>query len=411
MADTDQLPKGGAGTAGSASCTTKTTTTALHPHLLQMLTDSKSNECTHQKLELLFEADNGSLCSSAATPPNYHPRISNMGTENQENRLGFQAYYTTPEHIESTPNLHICSSLVHTTAVKPINIRWGNTSNAGRRGTMKNRGRSVFNSCNHTIMSKEKGVLSPKEDTKDQQLCNTCLCQGCLKSACSLHSIFSSAKLLCPTYSKYPSLTRRNPLHRIFLFLGLFLCALHVVSGAGTVIRAPASKPVCLHTFIDERSKALQADVVIEGKVRKSLTVDPKTGYFDRVVAVRRTILKGSAFVAPGREKKQDKHIRLRIGPFKNGTDDAKNCVASVMKGRTYFFYLRDIGHQKGLRFKLMAIPTKRTRALRNSLRGILCKGCDNGPYHLEVMLDSKLKVDFPHIGGELDSNRRLSSK
>lgn len=142
------------------------------------------------------------------------------------------------------------------------------------------------------------------------------------------------------------------------VILGLLLCVVDVVSGT------------CGQRFTDPASSALLADVVIEGKVRKANDPDPD-GTYNITVAIRKTILKGSERVHNGVIPK-----KITVSRFRKDGMDAHNCVGSVQEGRTYFFFLKDIAHPKGLHFEISAMPVKKTKNVATELRKILCDGC-----------------------------------
>ena len=254
------------------------------------------------------------------------------------------------------------------------------------RGDLESK--SDFTSTTHKNFTVKNTVAIEKH--KDQHV-RPCLCRGSLFSAFSPSSLISSASFFLFQSQNFSrkclSSPQKFPNTLFFLLIFLF-CTLHGVSASGTVVRASAPNPSCPQTFTDERSKALLADVVIEGKVRRSLALDLRTGYFDHVVHIRKNkVLKGSHLVAGGKPKAKQ---RLVIGSFKKGDPDVKNCVGSVTKGRTYFFYLRDIGDSEGLRFELMAMPRRRTKKLSKNLRDILCDKC------------GKSSLQLPHASSSL---------
>ncbi|GFO25526.1 hypothetical protein PoB_005203100 [Plakobranchus ocellatus] len=167
---------------------------------------------------------------------------------------------------------------------------------------------------------------------------------------------------------RWPSSFKSLPMTTFLL--GLILCVIQAESVKTRSAQPPAS--VCGQIFTDPRSSALMADLVIEGKVRKTLRVNPATGYFDVFISTRKKILKGAKIF----KNKMPK--RITVGRFKEGPPDKENCVANVRKGRTYIFYLRS---NKGLRFEITAMPTKRTKKLLRDLKNILCKKCGFGKY------------------------------
>lgn len=142
------------------------------------------------------------------------------------------------------------------------------------------------------------------------------------------------------------------------VLLGLLLCVVHVVSGT------------CGQNFSDPASSALLADVVIEGKVR-SISDPDQDGTFNITVTVKKNILKGGALINRGRPPKT-----LTIDRFKSGAKDKVLCLGNVLKGRTYVFFLKDIQDRKGLYFKIMAMPVKKSKKLLTEVKSVLCDNC-----------------------------------
>ena len=334
------LPAGGAGTAGRADLTA----------------DCKPQQVLKQKLP-----DGGEKVSNVLTVPSSHTRIS------------FLSGSVTGRLVQDCNTSHVASiSQMCCTEISALNrnLCCGNSSITGRRGRKVSRsGSNIISDANKKAVS-ENNVLSDKLND-DQYHLSSRLCDCFQKPALFPLSIISSARLFSSSYHRSqqaPSLARRLS-NRMFLLI-LFCCVLHGASSAELVVRASARRSSCLQT--NDRTKALLADVVIEGKVRRALPANSGSRIFDHYVSIRKKILKGKELVARGQKKPK----RLRIGRFMTGKSDLQNCVASVRIGRTYFFYLRDIGDRKGLRFEMMAMPSKRTKKLGKSLRDILCDRC-----------------------------------
>jgi hypothetical protein len=74
------------------------------------------------------------------------------------------------------------------------------------------------------------------------------------------------------------------------------------------------------------------------------------------------------------RTKKNKPSRSVTIGFFKSDEEDESNCIGSVVKGRTYFFFLKKQGEKPGLRFKLNTLPVRKSKKHARLVRKILGK-------------------------------------
>ncbi|CAG5114501.1 unnamed protein product, partial [Candidula unifasciata] len=161
-----------------------------------------------------------------------------------------------------------------------------------------------------------------------------------------------------------------------FVLLGLLLCVVHVVSGT------------CGQNFVDPSSSALLADVVIEGKVRSSSDPDPD-GTFNITVAVKKNVLKGKELINKGRVAKT-----ITVDRFKDGAKDKRLCLGHVQTGRTYVFFLKDTQDKKGLYFRIMAMPVKKSKKVIAEVKAVLCDSCAKLPSISALNVPKKQAVD-----------------
>ncbi|RUS80836.1 hypothetical protein EGW08_011391 [Elysia chlorotica] len=338
--------------------------------------DSESDEVLNQELDLHHAADK--LTTASKTSPPYD-RISDPNAT------------VVGRLVQDCDSSQEDSNSQSRCALNRNFSCSGCFSCTGSRSRHNNREKSdsISGVCTNTVL--ENNVLSDRHGGDQHNQCS-CLCNSCPKSAILPLSIISSARLFFASYStsfssssssslppRHPPPLARSLSAKLFLLV-VFCCVLHGVAASETVVRASAGRSAC-PSFPNEQAKALMADVVIEGRVRKS----PPPSSNPHVI-VRKSILKDKNLVARGVGIPN----RLRIGPFTNKTLDGQNCLASVTKGRTYFFYFKDISDREGLRFEIMATPARRTRNLARSLNDILCRRCARAPSIRNVRVKSK---------------------
>lgn len=143
-----------------------------------------------------------------------------------------------------------------------------------------------------------------------------------------------------------------------FILLGLLLCIFHVWCRT------------CGTDFTDPESKAILANVVIEGKLSQKLQTPELLNRYNFTVKVRK-ILKGREILTT--TKRNPKY--LKIGDFGTVLNE-ENCVSNITRDdKKYYFFLKSTDQSDYL--LLSSFPEKVTRKVGRKIRKILtCKNC-----------------------------------